>query len=140
MGCFNVLLKGVVGVAVMIWIRWTFPRLRIDQVITTCLKYCTPIAAVMFLGVAFWQVWFQPRYLPGNAFFGLLNAPAHSKAVDEGWPAETDEALKTADSENGTQYPVHRTPNSVPSTQFSASDSPDRVAALPVSPPTDGGQ
>ena len=34
----------------MMWVRWTLPRLRIDQVMTTCLKYCTPIAAVMFAG------------------------------------------------------------------------------------------
>ena len=34
----------------MMWVRWTLPRLRIDQVMTTCLKYCTPIAAAMFLG------------------------------------------------------------------------------------------
>ena len=44
------LFKGVVGVTVMMWVRWTLPRLRIDQVITTCLKYCVPIAAVAFLG------------------------------------------------------------------------------------------
>ena len=50
LGCVNVITKGVVGVTVMMWVRWTLPRLRIDQVITTCLKYCMPIAAVMFLG------------------------------------------------------------------------------------------
>ena len=49
-GVANLLLKGIVGVSLMIWVRWTLPRLRIDQVITTCLKYCTPIAAVMLLG------------------------------------------------------------------------------------------
>ncbi len=52
--------KAVGGVTVMIWIRWTFPRLRIDQVITTCWKYCTPIAAVMFLGVMSWQLFGLP--------------------------------------------------------------------------------
>ena len=51
----NFIFKGVVGVTVMMWVRWTLPRLRIDQVMTTCLKYCTPIAAVMFLGATLWQ-------------------------------------------------------------------------------------
>ena len=49
LGTANVISKGVIGVTVMMWIRWTLPRLRIDQVMTTCLKYCMPIAAVMFL-------------------------------------------------------------------------------------------
>lgn len=85
-GCINLLLKGLVGVCVMIWVRWTFPRLRIDQVITVCLKYCTPIAAAMFLGVTLWQVWFQPRFLPGNTFFGLWSAPDLNISVSETWP------------------------------------------------------
>ncbi|MDX1965016.1 MAG: NADH-quinone oxidoreductase subunit NuoH [Pirellulales bacterium] len=59
-GVGNVILKGVIGVTVMMWVRWTLPRLRIDQVMTTCLKYCTPIAAVMFLGVVFWQQYHLP--------------------------------------------------------------------------------
>ena len=67
-GLANVLLKGVIGVSLMIWVRWTLPRLRIDQVMTTCLKYCTPIAAAMFLGATLWQY-----NLPGKNFFGMLN-------------------------------------------------------------------
>jgi hypothetical protein len=63
-GCLNVLLKGVIGVTVMMWVRWTLPRLRIDQVMTTCLKYCTPIAAVMFLGAALWTA-LLPGGIPG---------------------------------------------------------------------------
>ncbi len=55
LGVMNFLLKAVVLVILMMWIRWTFPRLRIDQVITTCWKYCTPIAGVMFVGVITWQ-------------------------------------------------------------------------------------
>ena len=37
--------KGLIGVTLMMWIRWSFPRLRIDQVMTMCLKYCVPLAA-----------------------------------------------------------------------------------------------
>ncbi len=55
MGLVNLLLKASVGMILMIWARWTLPRLRIDQVITTCWKYCTPLAAVMFFGVMTWQ-------------------------------------------------------------------------------------
>lgn len=56
LGMTNLIFKACIGVTVMMWVRWTLPRLRIDQVITTCLKYCTPIAAVMFVGVCLWKV------------------------------------------------------------------------------------
>jgi NADH-quinone oxidoreductase subunit H len=55
LGTLNMLAKGITGVTVMMWVRWTLPRLRIDQVITTCLKYCVPIAAMSFLFVTWWQ-------------------------------------------------------------------------------------
>jgi NADH-quinone oxidoreductase subunit H len=55
-GCINFMLKATFGVLVMMWVRWTLPRLRIDQVITTCLKYCTPLAAAGFLGAVLWQL------------------------------------------------------------------------------------
>jgi NADH:ubiquinone oxidoreductase subunit H len=54
-GCANLILKATIGVVFMIWMRWTLPRLRIDQVITMCWKYCVPIAAVGFLVVLGWQ-------------------------------------------------------------------------------------
>ena len=55
-GCANFVLKTALGVTVMIWVRWTLPRLRIDQVISMCWKYCVPIAAVCFVGaVVVWQ-------------------------------------------------------------------------------------
>ncbi len=53
-GCVNFITKASLGVVVMIWIRWTLPRLRIDQVITMCWKYCVPIAAFCFLGLLGW--------------------------------------------------------------------------------------
>jgi NADH-quinone oxidoreductase subunit H len=48
--------KGFLLVFVMMWVRWTLPRLRIDQVMMTCLKYLLPISCVLLLGVGLWQV------------------------------------------------------------------------------------
>jgi len=76
-GCGNLLLKATLGVLVMMWVRWTLPRLRIDQVMTTCLKYCTPIAAVMFAGAMLWQL-----FLPGGVVPGIAR-PAGE--IREGW-------------------------------------------------------
>jgi NADH-quinone oxidoreductase subunit H len=50
------ILKGWALVFVMMWVRWTLPRLRIDQVMMTCLKYLLPISCVLLLGVCLWQL------------------------------------------------------------------------------------
>ncbi|MEW4453140.1 NADH-quinone oxidoreductase subunit NuoH [Bremerella sp. JC817] len=82
-GVLNILIKASVGVIAMMWIRWTFPRLRVDQVITMCLKYCVPIAAVCLLGVMFWTAL-------GVPFLNDL-VPAHDRSlVREGWMDEGD--------------------------------------------------
>jgi NADH-quinone oxidoreductase subunit H len=48
--------KGWFLVFVMMWVRWTLPRLRIDQVMMTCLKYLLPISCVLLMGVSVWQL------------------------------------------------------------------------------------
>jgi NADH-quinone oxidoreductase subunit H len=48
--------KGSLLVFLQIWIRWTFPRLRIDQVMMTCLKYLLPISFALFLGAVLWPL------------------------------------------------------------------------------------
>ena len=49
-------LKAMGVVFVQVWARWTFPRLRVDQLMTTSWKYLTPIAFFNILGVGFWLV------------------------------------------------------------------------------------
>ena len=48
--------KGSLLVFLQIWVRWTFPRLRIDQVMMTCLKYLLPISCALFLGATLWPL------------------------------------------------------------------------------------
>lgn len=49
-------IKASLLVTLQIWVRWTLPRLRIDQVMTTCLKYLVPISCFLFLGAVFWPL------------------------------------------------------------------------------------
>ena len=88
LGMANLLGKATLGVLIMMWIRWTLPRLRIDQVMTTCLKYCTPIAAAMFAGAMLWQL-----ALPGGLVAGLSPPTA---GVREGWLQEPADAPAAA--------------------------------------------
>ena len=62
LGMCNFIGKAFVGMTFMIWLRWTLPRLRVDQVITTCLKYCVPIVSAMLVGTMLW-CFFLPRGL-----------------------------------------------------------------------------
>ena len=47
--------KSMIGVIVMMWVRWTLPRVRIDQVMTMGYKYLTPLALLCVLGAALWE-------------------------------------------------------------------------------------
>ena len=105
LGTANVIGKAVVGVCVMMWIRWTLPRLRIDQVMTTWLKYCTPLAAMMFVGAVAWQ-W----SLPDRCFFGLLAAPSVTAEISEGWHRGQQAAADEAESQDDSADQIVATP------------------------------
>jgi NADH-quinone oxidoreductase subunit H len=55
-GIFWVSIKTIIPCLVMIWIRWTFPRLRTDQLMYLCWKVLVPISLAVFLLVAAQQV------------------------------------------------------------------------------------
>ena len=59
---FTIVFKGFVGVFLMMWLRWTLPRVRIDQVMTMGYKYLTPLALLCVLGAGVWEVFLAPLY------------------------------------------------------------------------------
>ena len=47
-------LKGFSFVLIMIWFRWTLPRLRVDQLMYVCWKVLVPIAFMNVIGAGIW--------------------------------------------------------------------------------------
>ncbi|MFT7670867.1 MAG: NADH-quinone oxidoreductase subunit H [Planctomycetota bacterium] len=57
-GALTLIVKSMCGIFLMMWVRWTLPRVRIDQVMTMGYKYLTPMALVCVLGAAIWEAIF----------------------------------------------------------------------------------
>lgn len=55
-GIFWLVFKTLIFVAIQIWVRWTFPRLRINQLISLSWKFLTPVMLVSLFIIALWKL------------------------------------------------------------------------------------
>lgn len=56
-GIFWIAIKTLALVGVQMWIRWTLPRLRVDQLMNLCWKVLTPLAFICMLASGIWRLW-----------------------------------------------------------------------------------
>lgn len=69
---FTMLTKGLFFVFVMIWLRWTLPRVRLDHVMHVCLKVLVPFAMVGMIGSAIWEMTVGPYSLYWAVPFSIV--------------------------------------------------------------------
>jgi NADH-quinone oxidoreductase subunit H len=48
--------KTLLVLNVIVWVRWTLPRIRVDQMMTLCWKYLVPFAFAAFVGTLLWII------------------------------------------------------------------------------------
>lgn len=56
-GVFWLIGKSLMFVAIQMWVRWTLPRVRIDQLMSLSWKYLTPAGILLVISMGFWKLW-----------------------------------------------------------------------------------
>jgi NADH-quinone oxidoreductase subunit H len=55
-GIFWLISKTIIMVFLQIWVRWTYPRIRIDQLTSLSWKYLTPASLILLVICALWKL------------------------------------------------------------------------------------
>jgi NADH-quinone oxidoreductase subunit H len=76
------ILKSMFLFYVQLWIRWTLPRVRIDQVLYACVQVLLPIAMVVLLANTFWVLGVKHLQLPWLVW---LDTALHTILVAAGY-------------------------------------------------------
>jgi NADH-quinone oxidoreductase subunit H len=56
-GILWIIIKTLALVGIQMWIRWTLPRFRVDQLMALCWKVLTPLAFACMLISGIWRLW-----------------------------------------------------------------------------------
>jgi len=64
--------KTSVIIFITIQLRWTLPRVRVDQLMNVCWKYLVPFSFVNLFGVAIWMLVFPNGFAPMSYLMTLL--------------------------------------------------------------------
>ncbi|MGD1002340.1 MAG: NADH-quinone oxidoreductase subunit NuoH [Candidatus Brocadiia bacterium] len=106
--------KTLTLVLVVIQLRWTLPRLRVDQMMSMCWKYLIPIAFVCILGTMTWIVFVGQDTMPGTAARFVLFAAGAAIAVRQivrtWFNYRADRATYTKLTGQPLWYPPYRLP------------------------------
>ncbi|WPP50888.1 complex I subunit 1/NuoH family protein [Catalinimonas niigatensis] len=55
-GTFWLISKAIILVLVQMWVRWTYPRLRVDQLMIFCWKYLIPASLLLLVISGIWRL------------------------------------------------------------------------------------
>lgn len=54
-GAVVIITKSFILICIQMWIRWTLPRIRLDQMMDLCLKYLLPFSLIVLVLSTLWQ-------------------------------------------------------------------------------------